>query len=153
DAGRLLTAYQIHSPDVVIVDRPWSTRERPRADALVTKCQGLAIAVTTADCGPVLLADGVARGVAVAHAGWRGAAGGAGEPTLSGMEEWGAERKHIVAALGPMIRQENYEVGPDLIAAFQVQNSANARFFAPTTRAGHALFDLAGYIRTRLAAA
>jgi len=153
DAGRLLTAYQIHSPDVVIVDRPWATRERPRADALVTKCHGLAIAVTTADCGPVLLADGVARVIAVAHAGWRGAAGGVIEATISAMERCGANRKHIVAALGPMIRQENYEVGPEFIAALQVQSSANACFFAPATRAGHALFDLPGYIRARLAAA
>jgi copper oxidase (laccase) domain-containing protein len=69
------------------------------------------------------------------------------------MEQCGADRKHIVAALGPMIRQENYEVGPEFIAAFQAQSSANACFFAPATRAGHALFDLAGYIRARLAAA
>src|SRR5260370_939313 len=54
----LVPAYQIHTPDVVALDGPWAPQQRPRADALVTKRPGLAIAVTTADCGPVLLADG-----------------------------------------------------------------------------------------------
>src|SRR5262249_23230424 len=54
---RLLTAYQIHSPDVVIIERPWAPQERPRADAIVTRSPGLAIGVTTADCGPLLFAD------------------------------------------------------------------------------------------------
>ena len=54
---RFLTAYQVHSPDVVTIERPWTAQERPRADAIVTRTPGLAIGVTTADCGPVLLAD------------------------------------------------------------------------------------------------
>ena len=53
-------------------------------------------------------------------------------------------------SLGPMIRQHNYEVGPDLIARFAAEDSANERFFVPAARAGHALFDLAGYIAARL---
>ena len=58
---RLLTAYQVHSPDVVTIERPWEPQERPRADAIVTRAPGLAIGVTTADCGPVLLADATRR--------------------------------------------------------------------------------------------
>ena len=54
---RLLTAYQIHSPDVVVIERPWRPHERPRADAIVTASPGLAIGVTTADCAPVLFAE------------------------------------------------------------------------------------------------
>jgi len=150
---QLLTAYQIHSPDVVIIDRPWAAHQRPRADALVTKRPGLAIAVTTADCGPVLLADETAGIVAAAHAGWRGAANGVLEATIAAMENCGADRERIVAALGPMIRQSSYEVGPELVATFHAQDAANERFFAPASRAGHALFDLARYIVTRLAAA
>jgi YfiH family protein len=149
----LVTAYQIHSPDVVTLDGPWAPQQRPRADALVTKRPGLAIAVTTADCGPVLLADGRACVVGAAHAGWRGAANGVLEATIAAMEDCGADRERIVAALGPMIRQSSYEVGPEFVAAFQAQDTANDRFFAPASRAGHALFDLAGYIATRLAAA
>jgi YfiH family protein len=149
----LVTAYQIHSPDVVTLDGPWAPQQRPRADALVTKRPGLAIAVTTADCGPVLLADGRACVVGAAHAGWRGAANGVLEATIAAMEDCGADREHIVAALGPMIRQSSYEVGAEFVAAFQAQDTANDRFFAPASRAGHALFDLASYIATRLAAA
>src|SRR5713226_2460757 len=125
---QLLTAYQIHSPDVVIIDRPWAAHQRPRADALVTKRPGLAIAVTTADCGPVLLADETAGVVGAAHAGWRGAANGVLEATIAAMEECGADRERIVAALGPMIRQSSYEVGPEFVAAFQGQDAENERF-------------------------
>ena len=150
--GHLLTAYQIHSPEVVIVEGPWPMDQRPRADALVTKRPGLAIAITTADCGPVLLADERACTVGAAHAGWRGAVAGVLEATLAAMERCGAARARIRAALGPMIRQSSYEVGPEFITALTAQNKANERFFAPAARAGHAQFDLAGYITARLAA-
>ena len=150
---RLLTAYQIHSPDVVTVDRPWAAEQRPRADAIVTTTAGLAIGVSTADCGPVLLADAVAGVVGAAHAGWRGAATGVLEATIAAMERCGAERARIVAALGPMIRQANYEVGPEFVADFKAAAAANERFFRPSGRADHALFDLAGYIAMRLSTA
>jgi polyphenol oxidase len=149
----LLTAYQIHSPDVVTVERPWGAQERPRADAIVTRVPGLAIGVTTADCGPVLLADESAGVIGAAHAGWRGAITGVLEATIAAMEQSGADRARIVAALGPMIRQLNYEVGPEFIARFQEADEANARFFRPSAQPDHALFDLAGYIAARLAAA
>jgi purine-nucleoside/S-methyl-5'-thioadenosine phosphorylase / adenosine deaminase len=152
-AGHLLAAYQTHSAQVAIVDAPWDPHHRPRVDALVTRRPGLAVAVTTADCGPVLLADESARVVGAAHAGWRGAADGVIEATIVAMEDCGAKRERIVAALGPMIRQSSYEVGPEFVAAFRTQNAANERFFAPASRAGHALFDLATYIAVRLAAA
>ncbi|MCC6775551.1 MAG: peptidoglycan editing factor PgeF [Hyphomicrobiales bacterium] len=146
---RFLTAYQIHSPDAVIVEEPWQAR--PRADAIVTRMPGLAISVSTADCGPVLLADAEARVIGAAHAGWRGAATGVLEATIAAMERCGAMRGRIVAALGPMIRQDNYEVGPELVTRFEAQGSG--RFFRPAARGDHALFDLPGYISSRLAAA
>jgi YfiH family protein len=147
---RLLTALQVHSPHVVVVEAPWPPQSRPRGDAIVTRTPGLAIGVTTADCGPILLVDPAARVIGAAHAGWRGALAGIVEATVDAMERLGAERKDIRAALGPMIRQENYEVGPDLIARFAAEDSASDRFFLPASRDGHALFDLAGYIAARL---
>ena len=147
---RLVTAYQIHSPQVVVAETPWLADARPHADAIVTRMRALAIGVTTADCGPVLLADPDARVIGAAHAGWRGALSGVVEAAVEAMERLGAERRHIRAALGPMIRQPNYEVGPDLIARFAVEDPASHRFFAPADREGHALFDLAGYISARL---
>ena len=149
----LLTAYQIHSPNVAVAEAPWPIAGRPRADAIVTRIPGLAVGVSTADCGPILLADPQARVVGAAHAGWRGALAGVAEATIAAMERLGAARDHIRAALGPMIRQGNYEVGPDLIARFAAEDPGSDRFFRPAERNGHAQFDLGGYIASRLARA
>lgn len=150
EADRLLTPYQIHSPDVVVADQPWTRENRPRADAVVTRIPRLAIGVSTADCGPLLLADSEAGVVGAAHAGWRGALTGVIEATVTAMERLGADRGRIVAALGPTIRQANYEVGPEFIERFLAADPANARFFEPAERAGHAMFDLTGYIAERI---
>jgi YfiH family protein len=147
---RLLTAYQSHSPHVIVAQAPWTTENRPQADAIVTRMRALAIGVTTADCGPVLLADPRAGVIGAAHAGWRGALTGVIEATLAAMERLDAARGEIRAAIGPMIRQSNYEVGPDLVGRFRSEDPASSRFFAPATREGHAMFDLAGYIAARL---
>jgi purine-nucleoside/S-methyl-5'-thioadenosine phosphorylase / adenosine deaminase len=147
---RLLTAYQIHSPHVVIAEAPWPHAQRPRADAIVTRVRGLAIGVSTADCGPVLLVDAHAQVVGAAHAGWRGALAGVIEACIAAMERIGADRARIVAALGPMIRQPNYEVGADVADRFLGADRGTARFFAASPRNGHSLFDLAGYIADRL---
>jgi hypothetical protein len=150
EPGHLITAYQIHSPDVVVAEQPWDESNRPRADGIVTRAAGLAIGISTADCGPVLFADGEARVIGAAHAGWRGALGGVLEATIAAMEKLGASRARIVAAMGPMIRQSNYEVGADMMERFIAADRANARFFKPGVRAGHAQFDLPGYLAARL---
>src|SRR5262249_26118262 len=149
-ADRLLTAYQIHSADAIIADTPWDRNIRPRADAIVTKRPGLAIGISTADCCPVLLAAADAGGIGAAHAGWRGAISDIIATTIDTMQSVGADRSRIVAAIGPMIRQANYEVGPELVQRFLAASPDNARFFSPSPRTGHALFDLAGYIGERL---
>jgi len=149
----LVSAYQIHSADVVVADAPWTHEARPRADAIVTRREGLAIGVSTADCGPVLLADAEARVVGAAHAGWRGALAGVTDAAIAAMERLGADRARIVAAIGPTIRQPNYEVGPELVERFVAADPANDRFFRPSAKPRHALFDLPGYIAARLARA
>jgi purine-nucleoside/S-methyl-5'-thioadenosine phosphorylase / adenosine deaminase len=151
-ATQLVTAYQTHSQDVIAVETAWSIDEPPRADGLVTRVPGLALAVTTADCGPVLFADDRAAVIGAAHAGWRGALIGILESTIAAMERIGAARARISAALGPMIRQHNYEVGPELFDRFVAADARNADFFAQVE--GHRpRFDLAGFIRRRLAEA
>jgi YfiH family protein len=145
-----VTAYQIHSPDVVVAETPWDRETRPKADAIVTRVPGLAIGVSTADCGPVLFADADARVIGAAHAGWRGAFFGVLEQTVAAMEKLGADRARIVAAMGPMIRRDNYEVGPEFVARFLAEDRAHASWFAPAERSGHAMFDLAGFIAMRL---
>ncbi len=146
----LLTAFQIHSPDVAVASEPWDTASRPRADAIVTSTEGLAIGVTAADCGAILLVDPRARVIGAAHAGWKGALTGVLESTIDTMEKLGAERAGIVAAIGPLIRQHSYEVGGEFVERFTQADQDNARFFIPSQRAGHAMFDLAGFIRMRL---
>ncbi|MGE0563120.1 MAG: peptidoglycan editing factor PgeF [Pseudolabrys sp.] len=149
---RLLTAYQIHSPNVVAVDEPWTQETRPRADAIVTATPGLAIGVSTADCGPVLFADARARVIGAAHAGWRGALDGVLEATIAAMEKLGAARERLTVALGPMIRQPSYEVGPEFVARFAAADPAYARFFVKNAE-GRDSFDLPGFIAFRLARA
>lgn len=145
-----LTAYQIHSPTVVVADAPWTHGNRPRADSIVTRTPGLAIGVSTADCGPLLFADSKAQVIGAAHAGWRGAFDGVIEATVAAMEKLGADRKRIVAALGPAISQTNYEVGPEFVERFVAADAGNARFFQTSERPGHARFDLKAYIASRM---
>jgi polyphenol oxidase len=150
---RFVTCYQIHSPEVVTVTEPWTRDTAPKADAMVTREPGLAIAVSTADCGPVLFADPVARVIGAAHAGWKGALAGVVEATLAAMEGLGARRRATVAVLGPTISQPAYEVGPDLVERFEAAAAGNRRFFRPSARPSHSLFDLPAYIGSRLEAA
>jgi len=88
--------------------------------------------------------------IGAAHAGWRGAFSGVVEATIAAMEKLGASRANISVALGPTIRQANYEVGPELVARFLAADPDNARFFTDSDRAGHAMFDLTGYIADRV---
>jgi YfiH family protein len=147
---RFLTLFQVHSPDVVVASAPWDAASRPRADAIVTRAPGLAIGVTAADCGPILFVDPNARVIGAAHAGWKGALTGIVESTVDAMEGLGAERAGIVAAIGPLIRQPSYEVGNEFVERFVDADAENVLFFLPASREGHAMFDLAGFIRMRL---
>lgn len=151
-ADALISCFQIHSPDVIVADRPHAGGDRPRADAVVSRTPGIACGVATADCGPVLFADPQARVVGAAHAGWKGALSGVLEATLDAMEGLGASRSRIVAAIGPLIRQDSYEVSEAFLAQFVAADAGHARFFAPG-KPGHAWFDLPGFIAHRLEAA
>lgn len=146
---QLATPHQVHSPDVIAVSAPFAG-ERPRVDGIVTATPNLAIGVLTADCGPVLFADSEAGIISAAHAGWKGALTGVLENTIAEMEKLGAKRDNIVAVLGPMISQQNYEVGPEFVARFVQADTANDRWFKPSSRDDHAKFDLDGYIVDRL---
>ena len=150
EAPALVTAYQIHSAKAVIATEAWTREQAPRADAVVTRTPNLAVGITIADCGPILFADGEAGVISSAHAGWRGAFDGILEATVAKMEELGAQRARIRAAIGPLIRQESYEVGPEFVTRFREADSAFERFFKSSPRADHALFDLPGFIAFRL---
>jgi YfiH family protein len=148
----LVSVHQVHSPDAVVVDAPFAG-DRPRADGIATATPGLALAISTADCGPLLFADPAARVIGAAHAGWRGALTGVMEATLEAMEGLGARRNRVVAVLGPMISADAYEVGADFVSRFTDADPANGRFFRPNGRPSHAQFDLPAFIGVRLEAA
>jgi YfiH family protein len=116
---------------------------------MASSTPGIALAIATADCGPVLFADAERRVIGACHAGWKGAFTGVVEATVSRMIELGAKRDAIVAVLGPCIGPKAYEVGPEFVARFDEQSPDNTRFFAPSAREGHAYFDLHGYIGER----
>jgi YfiH family protein len=148
-AERLAVPFQVHSPDAVAITAPWPPSARPQCDALVTATPGLALGVTGADCGMILFADERARVIGAAHAGWKGALTGVVEATVAAMEGLGATRSDVVAALGPCIGPRSYEVGPEFVAAFANAGEDTARYFTPSRRDGHSMFNLKAYIADR----
>lgn len=149
EPDRLATVHQIHSPDVVTVDAGYDG-SRPQADALVTATPGVVLGVLAADCGPILFCDPQARIVGAAHAGWKGALFGVLENTIAAMEALGARRDAIVACLGPSIGRQNYEVGPEFVERFLAVDPAYARYFTPSEKPGHSMFDLPAFTTQRL---
>lgn len=150
--AQLVTLFQVHSAEAVVVTQSFEQALRPHADALVTDRPGLALGILTADCAPVLLADREAGVVGAAHAGWKGAIGGVTDSTLAAMEQLGARRERISAAVGPCIARASYEVDADFVRRFAEADPENERFFTDT-REGHAQFDLEAYVVHRLASA
>lgn len=147
----LVTAYQVHSADVVRVEAPWDQADAPKADALVTDRPGIAIGILTADCAPVLFTDVQAGVVGAAHAGWKGAALGVLDATVLEMERLGANSKNIRAAVGPCIHQKSYEVGAELVEAVLDKSAWADELFEPANRPDHYQFDLPGYVAGLLA--
>lgn len=141
-AENLTFVHQVHSADVVTVSDP--KQDRPRADAMVTATPGVALAILTADCQPVLFCDVQAGIVGAAHAGWRGALDGVLEATVDAMETLGATRDNIRAVIGPTISQRAYEVGPEFFESFCDATPDNARFFA-NGDGDRYLFDLPAF--------
>lgn len=145
---KLVSVYQVHSPDVAVVTGPWPG-ERPKADAMVTIAHGVALGVSSADCGPILFADSEAGVIGAAHSGWKGAFGGVVGATVTAMEKLGARRERIIAVLGPTISAAAYEVGPEFIERFKAENATYSRFFHASERPAHAMFDLPAFIAHR----
>lgn len=149
----LATPYQVHGTNVLTLETPFAQGVRPEADGLVTRHPGIVLGILTADCAPILLADRETGVIGAAHAGWRGALAGIAEATVAAMVALGARRERIAAAIGPTIGFDSYEVGPEFPAPFLEQDRRCDRFFKPSARARHWLFDLIGYVESRLAKA
>ena len=137
---------QVHGTAVIDATRATPDAE---ADGVVTQSPGPVCAVMTADCLPVFLSDRAGKSVGIAHAGWRGLAGGIVENVVRAM---GVPSRDIIAYIGPGIGAHRYEVGEDVRKAFVDRDPAAARSFAPR-QGGKYLVDLYGLARQRLAAA
>ncbi len=146
----LCTAYQVHSAEALIVTATWAREDAPRIDAMVTTTPGLALAILTADCVPVLLVDREAGVIGAAHAGWRGALNGILEAAVEAMLGLGARAGGMRAVIGPAIGAASYEVGPEFPAPFLARRAQDEDLFRPAGRDGHFLFDLTGYVARRL---
>ena len=149
---QIVTTYQVHSADAIVVIKPWKHDERPKVDGMVTNVPGLILGTLTADCGPVLFADRRAGVIGCAHAGWKGALTGITDATVVKMEELGAKRDNIVAVLGPTISKTAYEVGPEFFQRFIDVSSRNKIYFTESVRREHHMFDLPAYLTDRMKA-
>lgn len=143
--GDLCTLRQVHGTTALHVSEP--EQGLRDGDALVTRTPSLLLAVTTADCMPVLLADADAGVVGAAHAGWRGAVAGILEATVAAMIDLGADPARMVAAIGPAVRQDSYEV--DLACRDVVLRARpwSTSLFADGVRPDRWQFDLPGLAR------
>jgi polyphenol oxidase len=146
----LISAYQVHGTDVALVTAPFV--ERPKVDGLVTNRPGIALGILTADCGPVLFADTKGRTIGACHAGWKGALHGVFRSTIVEMERLGSKRENVVAVLGPTISQKAYEVGPEFLRAFKERDKGFLKYFIPSVKKSHYMFDLPMFLVDRMKA-
>ena len=145
----LISGYQEHGTQVAVITGPMV--DRPKADGLVSSTPGVALGILTADCGPILFADPEAKVIGACHAGWKGALTGVYATTVAAMEGLGAKRSRIVAVLGPTISQAAYEVGPEFPKPFLARNASHSKFFIPSVKNGHYMFDLPSFLLEQMA--
>jgi len=150
DPALVVWMNQVHGADVAVVEEPWGASDIPSVDAVVTARRGLALAVLTADCTPVLLADPVAGIAGAAHAGRPGMVAGVVPATVRAMVELGADPARIVARTGPAVCGRCYEVPADMradVAAVEPAAYAETSWGTPAvdvTAGAHAHLDRLG---------
>lgn len=146
----LATLYQIHSTDVLLIEDKKAFDNKPKADGMVTRQPGIALGILTADCVPLLFADMENKVIGAAHSGWKGSVGNIASKVIELMIKEGANRSNIKVAIGPAIQQKSYEVGPTFPGPFLQLDPRNDRFFVPSIKDGHHMFDLTGFVKNQL---
>jgi len=145
----LNTCFQIHSTIAITADGSWGD-VRPEGDAVVTKTPGVVCGALSADCAPVLIVDPEARIVASAHAGWRGALDGVVQAAVDAMVGLGGDPGRMVAAVGPCIGPDSYEVGVDFLHRFEADCPGSGHFFRRGVSDDKRMFDLPAFVLDRL---
>lgn len=148
--GSIALVNQKHTNICIIPEGTYVPGSEIEADALATNKIGLAIGVQTADCVPVLFADPKNKIIGAAHAGWRGAFSGILDSTIEKMKGLGAQEGQISALVGPCIHQKSYEVDSIFRNKFLEQDVQLDKFFIPSVKEEHFMFDLPGYVIARL---
>lgn len=144
---------QVHGTEVALAEEAVGRPAPVRADALVTSRPGLALVILTADCLPVFFSNAKGTVVGLAHAGWRGLAGGVLENTARRMRELARAQgldEQLQAAFGPAIGPAAFEVGPEVREAFLDKEGLASLFFKPAPRPGKFLANLYGLASLRL---
>ncbi|MFT6077336.1 MAG: YfiH family protein [Myxococcota bacterium] len=144
---------QIHGSKVFVIDdksKISNTEEAIDADAIISNLANLNLAIVTADCAPIVLFDEENKVIAAVHAGWQGAFKNVICNAIDEMLRVGASLENIKAIIGPMIRQESYEVDNGFYERFLEGNSANKKFFIESSKELHFLFDLPSYVKEKL---
>ncbi len=140
---------QVHSSKFFFIEKNFKLKKKKiEADAIITEQKKIPIAVLTADCVPILLYDKRRNMVAAIHAGWRGAYKGIIKKVINFMFSKGCKKDSIIAAIGPCIKQKNYNVGKDFMKKFIKKDKRNKDFFKIKKNTPH--FDLPNFIKSQL---
>jgi hypothetical protein len=143
DPYSIFDVWQVHSADVVIADAPHFSRPPEfKADAILTDKPEVTLFMRFADCVPILLHDPQKNVIGVVHAGWQGTVKKILRETIRAMQAaYGSKPADVLAAIGPSIGPDHYEIGPDVIARVRASFNGDAQALLPTHE-GHVHFDL-----------
>ena len=145
----IITLNQTHSNKVVCFNNREEVKDKMIGDAIVTKLKNIGIGVLTADCVPILFCDPQKKIIGCVHAGWKGALSGIIENTMDKFLELNSNARDLVAAIGPCINHQRYEVGHDFYKKFVAQSKNNGRFFIISNDKKY-LFNIRSYINAKL---
>ena len=148
-AKKIFLLHQIHSNKFIFINNKFQyKKKRIKADAIITNQNKLPIAVLTADCVPLLIYDKKRNMIAAIHAGWKGAFKGIIKKVINFMLKNGCKKNDIIAALGPCIKQNNYNVKEDFQKKFIKKDKKNKIFFKK--KKNMIYFDLPNFVISQL---
>jgi YfiH family protein len=154
DCRTVFSLRQIHSDRVCVVDEDFDIDNVHEGDGMVTVMPGIAISVLGADCSPVLMADPEKKVVGAAHGGWKGAVAGVTDNVISAMESLGARRYAIIAAIGPSIQKQSYQVGEEFVSQVIAESGTGCSECFDMGEFGQGIFfDLPLFIEKKLESA
>jgi polyphenol oxidase len=149
--ARLITLHQVHSKRVHIIEEISHQWNQSEGDALITRAENIALAVKTADCLPVLIADPATNAIAAVHSGWRGTLAGVLPQTIREMQRaFGSRPANLLIAVGPGIRSCCFEVGHEVVELFDIAFPGCSLAKSIKARPGKSLLDLCGALQVQL---